>query len=245
MAEYVTLCERLHNLSDSRDKDHIVYTLPEVLFIVYASILSDYTEWEDMEAFAKNNADWFRQFFPYQFGFPSYHTLQKVFSLIDSKAFMQLFVDWMSDLISSINTHRMGPQPEKNDNVIAIDGKALRGSRPAKGKKMIHIVSAYSSEQKLILGFTSVTQKSNEITAIPKVLDMLALEGALITSDAMGCQRDICQKIVDKEADYLLCVKNNQPTLHTNIESTFAEYIAGNPADSDEGSCFAETKEKK
>ena len=72
MAEYVTLCERLHNLSDPRDQDHVVYTLPEVLFIVYASILSDYTAWEDMEAFAKHNAAWFRQFFPYQFGFPSY-----------------------------------------------------------------------------------------------------------------------------------------------------------------------------
>ena len=245
MAEYVTLCERLHNLSDPRDQDHVVYTLPEVLFIVYASILSDYTAWEDMEAFAKHNAAWFRQFFPYQFGFPSYHTLQKVCSLIDSEAFMQMFVDWMSDLVSDIYAHQMGPHPENNDNVIAIDGKALRGSRPAQGKKMVHIVSAYSSERKLILGFTPVTRKSNEITAIPKVLDMLALQGALITSDAMGCQREICQQVIDKEADYLLCVKSNQPALHTKIESTFTEYIAGMSGDSDADSSFAESMEKK
>ncbi len=84
----------------------------------------------------------------------------------------------------------MGPHPETNDNVIAIDGKALRGSRSAKGKKLVHIVSAYSSELKLILGFTPVDMKSNEITAIPDVIDMLFLEGALITSDAMGCPKN-------------------------------------------------------
>ncbi len=245
MAEYITLFDRLHTLIDPRDKDHVVYTLPEVLFIVYVSVLSDYSEWEDMEVFAKHNADWFRRYFPYRFGFPTHYTLQKVCSLIDSKAFMQLFVDWMSDLISDINTRRMGPFPEKNDNVIAIDGKALRGSRPAKGKKMIQIVSAYSSEQKLILGFTPIDKKSNEIKAIPKVLDMLVLEGALITSDAMGCQRDICQKIIDKKADYLLCVKNNQPSLHANIESVFTEHIENTLVDSDKSLCFAETMEKK
>ncbi|WP_067582910.1 ISAs1 family transposase [Endozoicomonas ascidiicola] len=93
-----------------------------------------------------------------------------------------------------MNALKMGPHPEKNDTVIAIDGKALRGSRPSKGKKLVHIVSAYSSELKLILGFTPVDMKSNEITAIPDVIDTLFVEGALITSDAMGCQKTICKK---------------------------------------------------
>ena len=111
------------------------------------------------------------------------------------------------------------------DDIIAVDGKALRGSRPAKGKKMVHIVSAYSTKLSLILGFTPVEKKSNEITAIPEVLDMLVIEGCLITSDAMGCQKEICQKIVDKKADYLICTKGNQPTLQPtlceNIERVF------------------------
>ena len=194
-------------MPDIRDKVHIVYPLQEVLFIVYASILSNYSEWGEMEQFAKNNTDWFRQFFPYQFGFPSRHTIYRVCSLVDSEIFMQLFVDWMSDVISAINARKMGPHPEKNNHVVAIDGKALRGSRESNSRKMVHMVSAYSSEQKLILGFNPVDKKSNEITAIPEVLDLLVLEGSLISSDAMGCQKDICQKIIDKKADYLVCVK--------------------------------------
>ena len=245
MADYDTLIERLGLLEDTRDQYHVVYPLPEVLFVVYASILSNYTAWEDMESFAINNQDWFRQFFPYQFGFPSQYTLQKVCSLVDPKAFMQLFVDWMNDVIASITFRQMGPFPETNDHVVAIDGKALKGSRQAKGKKLVHIVSAYSSEQKLILGFQPVDSKSNEITAIPKVLEMLALEGALITSDAMGCQRDICQTIVDKNADYLFSVKDNQPTLHGNIESVFTEHIENTPCDDSDDPHFAETMEKK
>ena len=245
MADYVTLIDRFDLLEDSRDQYHVVYPLPEVLFVVYASILSNYTAWEDMASFAINNQDWFRQFFPYQFGFPSQYTLQKVCSLIDSKAFIQIFVDWMNDVITSITFKQMGPFPEENDHVVAIDGKALKGSRQAKGKKLVHIVSAYSSEQKLVLGFEPVDKKSNEITAIPKVLEMLNLEGALITSDAMGCQRDICKAIVDKGADYLLSVKDNQPTLHENIESVFTEHIENTASDDCDDPHFAETREKK
>ena len=106
----------------------------------------------------------------------------------------------------------------------AIDGKVLRGSRPAKGKKMVQTVSAYSTKFSLVLGFTPIDKKSNEITAIPEVLDMLVIEGCLITSDAMGCQKSICQKIVDKKADYLICVKDNQPTLCRNIEDVFTQH---------------------
>tara|TARA_B100000965_G_C19538706_1_gene734595 strand:+ start:275 stop:1024 length:750 start_codon:yes stop_codon:yes gene_type:complete len=245
MTDYVTLTDRLGLLEDTRHPYHITYSLPEALFVVYASILSNYTAWEDMASFATHNQAWFRQFFPYQFGFPSQYTLQKVCSLVDAQAFMQLFVDWMNDVVASISTKQMGPFLEKNDHVIALDGKALKGSRPPKGKKLIHMVSAYSSEQKLILGFSAVDKKSNEITAIPKVLDMLALEGALISSDAMGCQRAICQKILDKGADYLLSVKDNQPTLHANIESVFTEHIEHTPCDNSDEERFAETVEKK
>ncbi|MGO0307244.1 ISAs1 family transposase [Endozoicomonas acroporae] len=144
----------LISLTEPLSEDHVTYPLPEVIFIVYVSILSGYTTWQGMERFAKYNHRWFRMFFPYQFGFPSHYTIATVCKLLDPEAFTQLFVDWVSDTLSVINARKMGPHPEKNDNVIAIDGKALRGSRPAKGKKLIHMVSAYSSELKLILGFT-------------------------------------------------------------------------------------------
>ena len=165
--------------------------------------------------------------------------------MIDSKAFMQLFVDWMRDAVEQMNTPKNDNEKITND-VIAVDGKALRGSRPAKGKKMVHIVSAYSTKLSLILGFTPVEKKSNEITAIPELLDMLVIEGCLITSDAMGCQKAICQKIVDNKADYLICAKSNQPTLCGNIEQVFEQYIADHPKDpkpSEGNTFFAETEE--
>ncbi|MFK0571039.1 ISAs1 family transposase [Endozoicomonas sp.] len=189
MANYTPMIIRIQSLTEPRSDIHVTYPLSEVLFIVYVSVLSGYTTWKGMARFAKYNRNWFRLFFPYKFGFPTSHTIRTVCSLIDPESFTQLFVDWVSDTVSEINARKMGPHPEKNDNVIAIDGKALRGSRPAKGKKLVHMVCAYSSELKLILGFTPVDKKSNEITAIPEVLNMLVIEGALITSDAMGCQK--------------------------------------------------------
>ena len=219
MANYTPMVVRIQSLTEPRRDIHVTYPPPEVLFIVYVSILSGYTTWQGMERFTKYNRHWFRQFFSYKFGFPTHHTISTICKLLDPEVFTQLFVDWVYDTISDINTSKMGPNPEKNDNVIAIDGKPLRGSRPVKGKKLVHMFSAYSSELRLILGFTPVDQKSNEITATPEVLDMLFVEGALITSDAMGCQKNICIKIIEKKADYLLCAKDNQPTLSSNIEA--------------------------
>ena len=247
MAPFTPMAERFDTLSDLRSAIHITYSLPEVLFIVYASILSGYEEWESMEDFAKYNISWFRQFFPYRWGIPSHYTIESVCMMIDPKDFMNLFVEWMGDVINEHNRKEGKTGQNIDDDVIAIDGKALRGSRPAKGKKMVQIVSAYSTKLNLVLGFTAIDKKSNEITAIPEVLDMLVIEGCLITSDAMGCQKKICQKIVDKKADYLICVKDNQPTLCSNIENTFTQHIANHPEDpeSEENSnLFAETIEQ-
>ena len=188
------MVNRFETLTDLRSSIHLTYTLPEILFIVYASILSGYNEWEGMANFAHFHLSWFRQFFPYRWRMPSHHTIEKVCMMIDPKVFMQLFVDWMHDVVEQINAQK-GDDEKITDDVIALDDKALRGSRPAKGKKMVHIVSAYSTKLSLILGFTPVEKKSNEITAIPEVLDMLVIEGCLITSNAMGCQKAICQKI--------------------------------------------------
>ena len=250
MPACTSIIDRFQTLSDSRSALHITYSLPEVLFIVYASILSGYTEWKSMANFASYNLPWFRQFFPYRWGAPSLHTIEKVCMMVDPKAFMQLFVDWMRDVVAQINDQEDDTKANEEasvSDVVPIDGKALRGSRPAKGKKMVHIVSAYSTKLNLILGFTSVEKKSNEITAIPEILDMLVIEGCLLTSDAMGCQKDICKKIVDKKADYLICTKGNQPTLCDNIEQVFIKHMADHPKDpvsSDANELFAETEEQ-
>jgi predicted transposase YbfD/YdcC len=244
------ITERFESLSDLRSALHITYPLPEVLFVVYASILSGYKEWKSMADFASYNLPWFRQFFPYQWGTPSLYIIEKVCMLVDPKAFMQIFVDWMGDVVAQINDQKDDTEANLETNihdVIPIDGKALKGSRPAKGKKMVHIVSAYSTKLNLILGFTPVDKKSNEITAIPELLDMLVIEGCLITSDAMGCQKEVCKKIVDKKADYLICTKGNQPTLCDNIEKVFIKHMTDNardPEPSDTEACFAETKER-
>ena len=165
MSACTPITERFQTLSDLRSTLHITYSLPEVLFIVYASILSGYNEWKSMANFASYNLPWFRQFFPYRWGTPSLHTIEKVCMMIDPKAFMQLFVDWMRDVVAQINHQEADTKVNKEaniDDIVPIDGKALRGSRPAKGKKMVHIVSAYSTKLSLILGFTPVEKKSNE-----------------------------------------------------------------------------------
>ncbi len=206
MSGYKTFIARLESLEDPRN-EQILYPLTEVLFIVYASILSGYTTWKGMEDFARFNADWFRQILPYKWGFPSHYTIRNVCMLVDPDALTCAFIDWMKDIVAAINANKMGPPSESEDHVVALDGKALRGSLSKKGDKMLHIVTAYSSELSLVLGLEPVETKSNEIKAIPKILETLMVEGALISVDAIGCQKSICKKILEKKADYLLCVK--------------------------------------
>src|SRR5439155_18722368 len=125
----------------------------------------------------------------------------------DAEAFQRRFVDWVAALIGA------------PADVIALDGKTARRSYQKKGaKEPIHMVSAFAARQRLVLGQVKVGEKSNEIVAIPKLLDMLAIEGAIVTIDAMGCQRDIAQKIIDKKADYVLALKGNQGSLREDVE---------------------------
>ncbi|MER2520114.1 MAG: ISAs1 family transposase, partial [Bdellovibrionales bacterium] len=129
------------------------------------------------------------------------------FSALDAKAFQQRFIEWVQGLQQALK------------GVVAIDGKTLRRAFDQGGTQgYIHMVSAWSSEQRLVLGRTKVAEKSNEITAIPALMDLLTLEGAIVTSDAMGCQREIAQKIIDKKANYILALKGNQGTLRDDVE---------------------------
>lgn len=161
-----------------------------------------------------------RRFLPFKDGVPSHDTFGDVFCALDPEAFKGCFVAWAAALARHI------------EGVVAVDGKTLRRSfDQAEGQSAIHMVSAWSSRQHLVLGQEKVADKSNEIVAIPKLLELLSLAGAIVTIDAMGCQTAIVQKILDKGADYVLEVKTNQPSLREDVELFFREQQARRFAD--------------
>jgi predicted transposase YbfD/YdcC len=153
-----------------------------------------------------------RRFRPFLDGTPPHDRIGDIFAALDAEHFQRCFVAWVAALTG-------GPA-----GVIAIDGKTVRRSADKKaGKAPIHMVSAFAARQRVVLGQVKVAEKSNEIVAIPKLLNMLAIEGAIVTIDAMGCQRDIAQKIIDKKADYVLALKGNQGSLREDVEIFVAE----------------------
>ena len=158
-----------------------------------------------------------RRFRPFRDGTPSHDHLGDIFATLDAGEFQRCFVSWVATLTAT------------PADVIAIDGKTLRRSYQKKGAKApIHMVSAFAARQRLVLGQIKVAEKSNEIVAIPALLDMMMIEGAIVTIDAMGCQRDIAAKILDKKADYVLALKGNQGTLCEDVEVFVAEQKANN-----------------
>ena len=162
-----------------------------------------------MELFNQTKEGWFRGFLSQPHGIPSDDTFRRVFEKINPKKFQQHFMDW----VKAVEKLTRG-------QVIAIDGKTVKGTRHSK-QKAIHIVSAWASENKVVLGQLKTDEKSNEITAIPQLLDLLSVSGCIVTIDAMGCQTEIAQKIIDEEGDYLLAVKKNQGHLYEDIEWLF------------------------
>ncbi len=190
-------------------KGHFRFPLDEILFLVISAVLSGADGWVSINTFGKFKLDWLQNYFPYENGIPSHDVLGKVFALIDPVAFNTCFSHW----INSISKLTAG-------EVVAIDGKTLCGSA-SQTRKAFHLVSAYATQNRLCLAQQCVSEKSNEITAIPVLLDMLAIESCVVTIDAMGCQVDIAQKILDKNADYILMVKDNQKSLKQQIEKVF------------------------
>jgi predicted transposase YbfD/YdcC len=182
------------------------------LDIVLISILAELCgadSWEDIHRFAKSQEVWLRSFLSLPGGVPSADTFNRVFFLIDPKAFGECFLAWVRDVRKKIP-----------GDIVALDGKTLRASI-AEGKPALHVVSAWSAANHLVLGQRSVDAKSNEITAIPELLKVLDVKGCIITIDAMGCQKDIAKVIVGRKAGYILAVKGNQERLHKAIVSSF------------------------
>jgi hypothetical protein len=182
----------------------------ELLVMTISAVLADCDTIEEVAAWSRAHVDWLRQFLVLKNGVPSEDTFLRVFRLLDPKPFEKRFRRWVSGVLPALA------------GTVAIDGKTVRGSG-AGGETAIHMVSAFETRLGLVLGQEKVSAKSNEITAIPELLDALYLQGFLVSIDAMGCQRAIAGKIVAKGADYLLAVKGNQPALQQAIQTAFLD----------------------
>ena len=215
ISETVVFLEYFKDLPDPRQLGKVVYPLDEVLLLCLLAVLGGAETFVDIARFGEKKLGLLRRFRPFRDGTPSHDHLGDIFATLDAEAFQRCFVAWAAALTGA------------PADVIAIDGKTLRRSYQKKGAKApIHMVSAFAARQRLVLGQVKVAEKSNEIVAIPALLDMMAIEGAIVTIDAMGCQRDIAQKILDKKADYILALKGNQGTLREDVELFASEQKA-------------------
>ena len=215
LGEAVVFLSYFKDLPDPRQRGKIVYPLDEVLLLCLLAVLAGSETFVDIARFGDKKLDLLRRFRPYCDGTPSHDHLGDIFATLDAEQFQRCFVAWVAAITGMPS------------GVVAIDGKTSRRSYQNKGGKApIHMVSAFAARQRLVLGQVKVAEKSNEIIAIPKLLDLLAIEGAIVTIDAMGCQRDIAQKIIDKKADYVLALKGNQGSLREDVEVFVAEQKA-------------------
>ena len=192
-------------------KGNLRHDLSDIVFLVVAAVVSGCNDWETIVVFGESQLGWLRKYRPFKHGIPSHDTLNRVFSALDPKVFSEKFIEWTEEVYDFTE-----------GELVAIDGKTMRGSQDvAHDRSALHIVSAYASKNKISLGQVVTDEKSNEITAIPNLLDMIFLKGATVSIDAMGCQKAIAEKIIDQHADYLLAVKNNQKSLYEEIENLF------------------------
>ncbi len=206
-----SLVEHFSALEDPRQAWKVVYPLPEILLLVLCATLAGAEDFVEARLWGRRNLAFLRRFVPFAHGVPSHDTLNDVVNALDPALFKTCFVAWVDELRDS--------EPD----IVAIDGKTSRRTHNrAKGREPLHLVSAWASRQRLVLGQQATDAKSNEITAIPLLLERLALTGALVTLDAMGCQTKIAEAIRARGADYLIAVKANWPNLHGEIERFFA-----------------------
>jgi predicted transposase YbfD/YdcC len=213
--QVVEFLESFEALEDHRQRAKVLYPLDEILLLVLLGVLAGCESWVEIAKFGDKKLDLLRRFRPYLDGTPSHDQLGDIFAALDAEQFQSCFIAWVGKLTGL------------SAGVIAIDGKTLRRSYQEGGAKApIHMISAWSAAHSLVLGQVKVADKSNEITAIPKLLDLLTIKSATITIDAMGCQREIAAKIVAKEADYVLALKGNQGTLREDVELFFTEQKA-------------------
>lgn len=190
----------------------IRHKLLDIVVITVCAVICGLDEWDMIADYGRAKHHWLEQFLELPNGIPSHDTFSRVFSMIDPDAFGTCFVSWVSSMATRVD-----------GRVVPIDGKTLRRSHDGDGAGPLHMISAYCTESSLVLGQLATEEKSNEITAIPRLLDILDVEDAIITIDAIGAQRDIVDKICDKGADYMIGLKTNQPKFYKCVEEHFED----------------------
>ena len=207
-----TFLKHFESLKDPRADTHNKrHNLHDILVITILGSICGADNWVDICEFGKCKLDWLKKFLELPNGIPSHDTFGRVFSCLDPQQFEECFRLWIQSLSVDVHTE-----------IIAIDGKTLRGSgNRRKGDKALHMVSAWASQQGLLLGQVKTDEKSNEITAIPKLLKMIDITDSVVTIDAMGCQKDIAEEIILQNGDYILALKENQQKLHDSVAAVF------------------------
>lgn len=226
------LLEIFSKLQDPRIDRRKRHLLSEIIVIAICAAISGCNDWVGIAEFGKDRYDWFKQFLSLPNGIPSHDTFGRVFSLLSPTAFEACFIEW----VNWVRTKIPG-------EVVGIDGKTLRRSHDLKnGQSAIHMVSAWASDNALILGQVKTNEKSNEITAIPQLIELLDLCGCIVTIDAMGCQKEIARLIIDKKADYVFTLKENHENLYHEVQNFFLQAEANNFEDASINYCQTETK---
>lgn len=208
------LLECFEGLPDPRKDRTRRHRLIDVLAIGLCSVITGGDGFGDMERFGLLRLEWLKTFLELPNGIPSHDTFNRVFSAIDPYAFLDCFAQWVQGIC-----------PNLSNEVVAIDGKALRRALN-EGEALPYVVSAWASENGLVLGQIKVAEKSNEITAVPELLRVLKLQGAIVTLDAMGCQKEIAANIRDQHADYVLALKGNHANVHEEVKTFFDDAVA-------------------
>ena len=192
-----------------RIEKNCLYTVSEILLVTFLSVICGAEGWKDVENYGKAKINYLKKYLDYENGSPSDDTIRRFFRAINVENFKKIFCKWINSIANIVDA-----------TVIAIDGKSSRRSYDG-DEEMLHIVSAFSAAARVVLGQEKVANKSNEITAIPKLLELLDVKGHIVTIDAMGCQYAIADKIVSKEGDYIFSLKGNQGKLHEDVKFYF------------------------
>ena len=193
--------EYFEGIKDPRQQSKVQHNFTETIMIIICAVIAGCDVWEDIEDYCRVKAEWFRERLGLELrnGIPSHDTMSRIFGMLDPKEFQARFIEWVEGTIN-----------REEREILSIDGKTMRGSRD-KAKSPIHMVSAWANKAKAVFGQVVTDEKSNEITAVPILLELLDIRGTIVTADAMSCQTEIARTIVGKGADYVLGLKENQP----------------------------------
>lgn len=209
---FATLEECFGDMPDPRVVGRCDHKLVEIILVAVCAVVCGAESWSEVEEFGVTKQDWLKQYLELPAGIPSHDTFGRVFRLLDGAEFQRRFMGWVATHFTI-----------QRGQVIAVDGKTARGSHDhLRGQEAIHLVSAWARESGLLLGQRKVEDKSNEITAVPELLKVLFIKGCIVTVDALNCQKDIAQTIIDQQADYLFALKANHPLLHQEVVDWFA-----------------------